>query len=55
MGQHRMKRLDGITDSKDVSFSKLWDTVKDRVGLHYYGPTTTLQCSPWVDKESDMT
>ena len=55
MGQHRMKQLDGITDSKDVSFSKLWDTVKDRVGLHYYCPTTTLQCSPWVDKESDMT
>ena len=34
MGQHRMKQLDGITDSKDVSFSKFWDIVKDRVGLH---------------------
>ena len=29
-GKQRMKRLDGITDSMDLSLSKFWDIVKDR-------------------------
>ena len=40
----RMKWLDGITDSMDMSLSKLRENVKDRGA-----------CNPWGYKESDVT
>ena len=44
-GRQRMRWLDGITDSMDMSLSKLQETVKDSLAC----------CSSWVRKESDTT
>ena len=46
-GRQRMRWLDGITDSMDLSFCKLWEIVKDRGSLAYF--------SAWGLKESDTT
>ena len=46
-GRQRMRWLDGITDSMDVSLSELWELVMGQGGL--------VCCDSWGCKESDMT
>ena len=47
-GRQRTRLLDGITDSMDMSLSKLRVMVKDRAAWR-------AVCSPWGHKEPDVT
>ena len=46
-GQQRMRWLDGIINSVEISLSKLWKIMKDREAWHTAGP--------WSYEESDST
>ena len=50
-----MKWLDGITDSMDVSPSKLLELVSEQAPGVAEGQGSLVCCNPWGHKELDMT
>ena len=47
-GWQRMRWLDGINDSMDMNWSKLWETVKDR-GAWYAGVSRVSKSWTWLN------
>ena len=50
-----MRRLDGITDTMDMSLHKLWELVMNMSLSKHESESVIACCSPWGRKELDTT